>query len=954
MTLNFNTLRVRITLAVLIMLIPMAFLIFANSELDQQKAMQQAQTDALTLTHNIANINQQHIENTRVLLTTLAQLPVIETRNGPACRTLLRGLLPEFSLYVGIFAVDTSTDMVFCTTVDTNTLISTGEMEWYQEFKRTHAFSVSSYRLTAVLQQPAVTMAAPVFNDRGEVVAAVGASLSLQWLGGFLQTQTVPEDTSIILIDDQGTVLAHYPEWHPTVIGEPYGNDEVRNAALTQAEGTISAMGLDNIARLYAYTAFGTNTGSLHAIVGLSEQVAFAQVTETRNRTATGMIIIGGLIMILAWLGSGVITHPIHQLTQTMRQIAAGRLNSRSLLSTNISELKSLTVAFNDMAAVIEKDNLQQVDQLAAANRRLRDELEERAQAQARSKLLQELGAGLSEAITSGQVAQIVTEKGLRPLGAHMSAFALYSSHSQSLQMLYLNDTNPRIDEQPTVTPVLLSDKDPLVEAFRSGLPIWVESTKRVSKEKPDGYGMPLVGVESVHAAAYLPLMVGKNAIGCMMVGFPSARIMGDYFRNLLSTIADYTTQAMERVRLYELEIRSRKLAERSAARVTLLQRVTAALSDAESTEKIAELTLEYAAALVEAECGAFYVLNATANKLQRVALLMPPDTDDDPCGETDIIRSDSPLPIAEAVFDKTAFWFASGMDCIAHFPATQAHIELRSGGHVILPVMLYDQPIGGISLHFTQTDIVDGEMRAVIGALINQCVQSFERIRLLEQAQEAAKVQERHRLARDLHDAVSQTLFSASSMAEGLSKQLERDPGIGRDLLRQIVILNRSALAEMRTLLFELRPETVTKTGLTTLFKQLIDAAKGRREIAADLTIIGEAVALPPEVHETFYRIAQESINNILKHSNARKFHVMFMQNAANATLVIKDDGVGFESDGQRSGFGLNNIHERAEAIHAQVEIISGQGEGTEIRLFWAFGGGTQPEALSNANASD
>jgi signal transduction histidine kinase len=139
-----------------------------------------------------------------------------------------------------------------------------------------------------------------------------------------------------------------------------------------------------------------------------------------------------------------------------------------------------------------------------------------------------------------------------------------------------------------------------------------------------------------------------------------------------------------------------------------------------------------------------------------------------------------------------------------------------------------------------------------------------------------------------------------------------------------------------MRTLLFELRPESIDKTELQELLRQLIAAAKSRKRIKAQLSARGDAVRLPPTVHVALYRITQESINNILKHSQASEFTVTLEQEPQRIELTIVDNGSGFDTSETHSGLGLSSMRERAEGIGAILTVTSAPGQGTQINIVW------------------
>ncbi len=224
----------------------------------------------------------------------------------------------------------------------------------------------------------------------------------------------------------------------------------------------------------------------------------------------------------------------------------------------------------------------------------------------------------------------------------------------------------------------------------------------------------------------------------------------------------------------------------------------------------------------------------------------------------------------------------------------------------------------------------------------------------LAQRAAEAAVAAERSRLARELHDAVTQTLFSASLIAEALPNSFERDPQEGRELLEELRHLSRGALAEMRSLLLELRPASLVEARLEDLLRQLAEAAAGRDDLSIDVCVDGEGT-LPSDVHITLYRIAQESLNNVLKHARASKVDIRLCyrsspdggspdETSKAVSLRIKDDGRGFNPAVIPAGhIGLTIMHERAQAIGASLEVESKPGEGTLVAVNWENASGEE-----------
>ncbi len=206
----------------------------------------------------------------------------------------------------------------------------------------------------------------------------------------------------------------------------------------------------------------------------------------------------------------------------------------------------------------------------------------------------------------------------------------------------------------------------------------------------------------------------------------------------------------------------------------------------------------------------------------------------------------------------------------------------------------------------------------------------------LAENAAQEAVVSERARLARDLHDAVTQTLFSASLIAEVLPDLWEMDVDEAKQSTEELRQLTRGALAEMRTLLLELRPAALTQSRFEDLLKQLSEAVIGRARLPVHLSIEGDC-KLPPEVQVALYRIAQESLNNIVKYSRATQVNISLIITCVGLHMEISDDGTGFDTNKIKpTSLGMRIMRERAQNIGADFEVISQAGKGTTISVTW------------------
>jgi signal transduction histidine kinase len=226
------------------------------------------------------------------------------------------------------------------------------------------------------------------------------------------------------------------------------------------------------------------------------------------------------------------------------------------------------------------------------------------------------------------------------------------------------------------------------------------------------------------------------------------------------------------------------------------------------------------------------------------------------------------------------------------------------------------------------------GEGITGLVALTNQPI-AVEDAHEYEEAQDTATRHERQRLARELHDAVTQTLFAAGLNAQALPLLWQTNRIEGERCLAELQRLTWGALAEMRTLLLELRPAALTQIDLLELLRQLAAAAVARGpELEVSVKATGKR-RLAADVQLAFYRVAREALNNIVKHANARHVLVRLHRNSRRVELHVIDDGDGFARESIPAGhFGVNMMRERVEAIGATLDLDSRPGYGSALRL--------------------
>jgi signal transduction histidine kinase len=264
-----------------------------------------------------------------------------------------------------------------------------------------------------------------------------------------------------------------------------------------------------------------------------------------------------------------------------------------------------------------------------------------------------------------------------------------------------------------------------------------------------------------------------------------------------------------------------------------------------------------------------------------------------------------------------------------------RAHPQMRS--FLGVPIVARGEVIA--AFYLTDREEADEFSEAdqrLIEMLAAHAAVAIENARLLERSRELNIVEERNRLARELHDAVSQKLFGLVLNAESAATLLRRDPDAAADQVARLGELAQDALEELRGLIFELRPASLEEEGLAATLRKQVDMLERVHGRDIELRITG-ATAAPPEVEGEVLRIAQQALDNALRHADAERIELRLQGRDGRLTVTVADDGVGFDpaAPGLRARrLGLTSMEERARALGGTLAVVSRPGEGTTVTL--------------------
>jgi signal transduction histidine kinase len=446
-----------------------------------------------------------------------------------------------------------------------------------------------------------------------------------------------------------------------------------------------------------------------------------------------------------------------------------------------------------------------------------------------------------------------------------------------------------------------------------------------------------IIDEQQLNSLMTAPLTVRNGVTGVVAVGAKNtARVFTMTEVELLETIAGQIAGVVENMRLLEEESHLRRLAEQRGYELATLLDVAQQMASTIELEPLLDMILDGLKEVVDFAAGAIMTLEGDSLVGRAYQGPLAPS-----------VALQTRLRAADA-----EFLFDGNLDPIVAVdlrqePALQAQLRTLLGpladlflrttrSWLAVPLYVGQRRIGVLALsHYEPGKFAEREV-AFVTVLAGHAAVAVLNAQIYLGARVAAADEERSRLARELHDAVTQTLFAASLIADSLPEVWEHSPDLARSGLNELQLLTRGALAEMRTLLLELRPASLLKMPLSELLRPLCDAFSSRSKIQLQLQIEGKC-SLPPEVQVAFYRVAQEGLNNILKHAAANMVRMELRCRADHISLTLVDDGVGFDATNiQERGLGLTIMRERMDAINAKLQVDSAPGYGTRLRATW------------------
>jgi PAS domain S-box-containing protein len=485
--------------------------------------------------------------------------------------------------------------------------------------------------------------------------------------------------------------------------------------------------------------------------------------------------------------------------------------------------------------------------------------------------------------------------------------------------------------------------------AIRGRIPVLVSDTRGDSPEA-QAYQESMGEMQETlfpHIGCWLgvPLVVKGKVIGVLTLHHSRPNFLTRAHAGFAMAFANQAAIAIENARLYEAEQNRREEAESRRRVAEGMREILAVLNSRQSLPEILDFIATQTCRLLGSQAAAILRLEDGHLRIQAA------------CGlEADYVAGMS-LQVGEggagrALADHQPVIVSDLAEAAFLIPEQEMPPEpqkspyerlLREYRSILsVPLIVQGRDYGAITVYYSAPREFSEEDLGLATSVADQAALAIENARLREQAGQAAAIEERGRLARELHDSVTQSLYSVTMYTEAAARLMAAGQETSAaEYLRDAGDTAQEALREMRLMIYQLRPPVLEKGGLAVALQVRLDAVERRGGIRADLSVEGED-RLSPGIQAELHQIAQEALNNALKHAHATEVRVRLRFGEEATLLEVQDDGAGFDPTAVQDagGLGLPGMKERALKIGGRLEIESAPGQGTKVVIQVSTGG--------------
>jgi len=561
--------------------------------------------------------------------------------------------------------------------------------------------------------------------------------------------------------------------------------------------------------------------------------------------------------------------------------------------------------------------------------------LERRVQERTRElAVLNSLAAVVSRSLDLGEVMSSALQSTIEAAGVESGAAYVLEEQSQTLVLLAHRGLSERFVAATSRLPLEVALAGKQLDAERPV--VWSLS------DYPEGELKQQILEEGLQLVIGVPVTAKARVLGGLVISTRARRSLSPEESSLLMAIGRQIGLAAENARLYEQERARHEEAERRRTVAEGLREILGVLNSNRPLQETLDsiitqtcrITGSDAASLLQrkSQDAPFTIRSAYGLDGEYVsAIRFSPGKG----GVGRALATGGPIVLGDA-----AAMVARMAQEHPELDEEKEALELMLGkgfsALLSVPLIIKNEDYGGITLYYRQARRFSEEEIQLAMSAADQAALAIENARLRSQAEQAAAFAERSRLARELHDSVTQSLYSITLYAEAVARMLSAGGGAEAvEHLRELRATAQEALREMRLLIFQLSPPALDRGGLAGALETRLDAVEARGGLEVDLQVQGTE-RLAPFVRQELYQIAQEALNNVLKHARAQQVRVLLDFQESATRLEVNDDGGGFDpAEGDRSGgLGLRGMRERAQTIGATLRVESSPGSGTRVSI--------------------
>ncbi|MFZ6030649.1 MAG: PAS domain S-box protein [Chloroflexota bacterium] len=879
---------------------------------------------------------------------------------------------------------------------------------YFQSAVQTLDLAIGTYTRTPNTSAPTLAIAYPVLSFDGEPQTVIIATFDTHWLEAWQSAATLPPGAALTLLTSDGEILQR---WVDGAMVEPTQVPAGWFDALPDESGVIEVLDVDGVRRLDTRGIIGSDPAPTYFHLGYP--VAEIYVNAYRSLwwklALLGLTFLGA--MLVAWWGSERwFLYPLNQLMSAVNQVQAGDLSVRSAAPTErshgLDELILLAQSFDRMADALQQREIERRQSeerfravyenaaigisLVAPDRQVLDVnptlLQMSGYTEAELKELRGLGITYPEDLEVGQAELGEVLAGKRPSyqvekryihkdgRVHWIRQTVSPVRDPDGKLLYLVTIAEDIDQQKRAVEELRESEARFRAMFDSaavGVAVMTLDRRIVqvnqtatrltgyTPEEMNAINPSMLAIEEdryIDRELFIELIQGQRdqytvekryirkdgSIFWGRVNFSAVRGADGKPVYTIGLIEDISEEKEAQNRIAESEALFRTLYDYAEIGIVLVDLGTDGNQPLDATRFRQLVTNQR---FNPAMLRMFGYREEEFLRTEIIDLIYPDDRNLDTeqfrqllIGEIDGFRSEKRFVRKNG----SVFWGR----------LTDSLVRAADGTPRMVIGIIED--VNEERQVKERLIAQEAEYRHTLEERIAERTAELHQANALlqQKAAQDAVTAERTRLARDLHDAVTQTLFSTTLIADVLPDIWDMNPEEGKRRLEEVRQLTRGALAEMRTLLVELRPNALIEIPLPTLLRQLTEAMIGRSRINIQLGVEGDSMRkLPPEVQVGLYRLAQEALNNVVKHAKASQAIITLrlgeivrdervrdeQVRRGLVRLTVVDNGIGFDpSRVTVDHLGLQIMRERAEAIGAKFSIYSEPGEGTQISVVW------------------